>query len=333
MQKIITFTVNPAIDKSTTVAHLEPNSKLRCATPRYDAGGGGVNVSRAIKKLGGDSICMYLACGPPGTLLSGLLDKEEIHQKVIPTNAWTRENLSVVDVSSGKQYRFGMPGLEIEEAEWREALTILEGTLSAGDYLVASGSLCPGIPEDFYQRVALIAKKMEAKLILDTSGEPLIDGARAGVFLLKPNLSELSTLCDVKSISVVNLERLAKKFLLDNDCEILVVSMGAKGAMMITHDLTEYIPAPVVYQQSTIGAGDSMLAGMVLSLSMGRSWSEMVKYGVAAGTAATMKQGTQLCEKQDTDSLYEWILTHSNDDKKQLAQPELVTKSLSFFKD
>ena len=182
MQKIITLTVNPAIDKSTTVDRIVANSKLRCAIPRYDAGGGGINVSRAIKKLGGSSLCIYLAGGSTGDFLKNLLDEEGIDQKIVTTKALTRENLSVTDTSSNKQYRFGMPGLEIEESEWQEALKVLEERLSEGDYLVASGSLCPGIPIDFYQKVASIATKAKAKLILDTSGEPLAQGVIKGRF-------------------------------------------------------------------------------------------------------------------------------------------------------
>ena len=130
--------------------------------------------------------------------------------------------------------------------------------------------------------------------------------------MLKPNLGELSTLCGVTSISAMELEPLAKKFLEEHDCGILVVSLGAKGALLATKDLIEHIPAPTVLQKSTIGAGDSMVAGMVVSLLKGKTYSEMVKYGVACGTAATMHEGTQLCNKEDADNLYKWILGQKN---------------------
>lgn len=125
--------------------------------------------------------------------------------------------------------------------------------------------------------------------------------------MLKPNLGELSSLCGVESISAIELETLAKKFLDEHDCEILVVSLGAKGALLATKKLMEHIPAPTVLQKSTIGAGDSMVAGMVVSLLQGKTYSEMVQYGVACGTAATMHEGTQLCNKNDADNLYKWI--------------------------
>jgi 6-phosphofructokinase 2 len=131
--------------------------------------------------------------------------------------------------------------------------------------------------------------------------------------MLKSNLGELSTLCGVKSISAMELEALAKKFLEEHDCEILVVSLGPKGALLATKDLIEHIPAPTVLQKSTIGAGDSMVAGMIVSLLQGRTYSEMAKYGVACGTAATMHEGTQLCNKDDADNLYQWIQKQKNE--------------------
>ncbi len=317
MKKIITLTVNPAIDKSTTVAGIRPNSKLRCAAPVYEAGGGGINVSRAVQKLGGTSLSVYLAGGPTGIHLENLMEGETIVQHVVPIQGWTRENLSVTDTTNNQQYRFGMPGPEVKEEEWQISLEQLGEHLSEGDYLVASGSLPLGIPEDFYAKVAFVAKKTKARLILDTSGVALLRGANAGVFLLKPNLSELGTLCGVKSISVLELEELARNFLEKKTCEVMVVSLGARGAMLATLDTIEHIAAPTVHQKSTIGAGDSMVAGMVLSLARGKSFREMARYGVACGTAATMSPGTELCRKENADKLYQWIKSNKTKDGNQ----------------
>ena len=310
MNKIITFTINPALDKSTTVAGIRPDSKLRCTTPIYEAGGGGVNVSRAIKKLGGSSLSVYLAGGPSGIHLRDLITKEGIEQEMLRIEEWTRENLAVTDSVQSQQYRFGMPGPVVSETEWKMALTAIDGLLDEGDYLVGSGSLSPGIPDNFYEKVATIAKNKKVRFILDTSGNALLHGSKSGVFLLKPNLAELSTLCGVKSISTMELEPLSKKLIRDKVCEVLVVSMGPKGALMVTENGTEHISAPIVRPDSTIGAGDSMVAGMVLSLSQGKSFGEMVRYGVACGTAATMTPGTELCRKEDVDKLFKWLLDH-----------------------
>ncbi|WP_273565701.1 1-phosphofructokinase family hexose kinase [Maribacter halichondriae] len=159
MNKIITLTINPAIDKSTAVAGIKPHSKLRCDVPIYEAGGGGINVSRVFNELGGKSLCMYLAGGPTGTHLKNLLVDLDILQQIIPIQGWVRENLAVTDTMNNQQYRFGMPGPLVAESEWQNALGKLEAILLDGDLLVASGSLCPGMPIDFYAKVSAITKK------------------------------------------------------------------------------------------------------------------------------------------------------------------------------
>ncbi|ADV50237.1 1-phosphofructokinase [Cellulophaga algicola DSM 14237] len=307
MPRIITLTVNPAIDKSTTVNGIMPNTKLRCTEPTFDAGGGGINVSRAIYKLGGSSLCSYFAGGAAGTYLKKLLDEQHIEQSVILTKGSTRENLAVTDTSTNQQYRFGMPGPQIQEVEWQNALKQLEVLLYKGDYLVASGKLPPNIPDDFYAKISQVAEKKEALFILDTSGEALMKAAKSKIYMLKPNLAELGALCGIASITDLNLKSLATQFLKNHNCQILVVSLGPKGALLATRKEMVQVPAPVVHQKSTIGAGDSMVAGMVMSLIWGKSLADMVSYGVACGTAATMHHGTQLCSKDDADKLYDWI--------------------------
>ena len=316
MNKIITLTVNPAIDKSTSVDGIRPNSKLRCNIPVYEPGGGGINVSRVIQELGGTSLCMYMAGGPTGTHLQNQLTALNIVQQVIPISGWVRENLAVTDTKNNEQYRFGMPGPIVEESEWKSALMQLDTVLSENDFLVVSGSLCPGMPVDFFAKVSKITKKNKAKYILDTSGEALIKGANEGVYLLKPNLGELATLCGINEISYVELESVAKNFLKNNPCEILVISMGPQGAMIVSNNEVNYIKAPIVFQKSTIGAGDSMVAGMVLALAQEKSISDMASYGVACGTAATMTEGTQLCKKKDVDKLNKWIIENSETSRK-----------------
>lgn len=163
-KRIVTLTLNPVLDKSVTVAGINPNKKLRCTAPTYDAGGGGINVSRAVKKLGMDSLCIYLAGGPTGEHLKLLLDKAGINQVVIPIKGWTRDNLAVTDTTTNLQYRFGVPGPNVEKEEWETLLNKLEEKLEEGDYLVASGKLPPGMPDDFYVQVAEVAKRKNQDL-------------------------------------------------------------------------------------------------------------------------------------------------------------------------
>jgi 6-phosphofructokinase 2 len=306
MSKTITITFNPAIDKSTSVAKLIPDKKLKCAIPVLEPGGGGINVARAIKKLGGEAIAVYLAGGYSGIKITELLNAESIECIVTKTQNDTRENLVVVEKSSNKQFRFGMPGLEIFEAEWQAFLTSIEN-IDNVDFIVASGSLPAGIPSDVYVSIAKIAKNKKAKLIVDTTGEALTKAVKAGVYLIKPNLGELSALAGTEELNFESVGKVARQLIDTGNCQVVVVSMGADGAMLVTKDLMVTIKPPTVQIKSTVGAGDSMVAGIVFSLSKNKSLLESVQYGVACGTAATMNEGSELCRKIDAEKIYELI--------------------------
>lgn len=313
MNEIITITLNPALDKSTYVNHVQPEKKIRCKSPFYEPGGGGINVSRAIKKLGGSSCAWFLAGGPSGDNLCELLRKEDVKLRSVKIKNWTRENLMVMEENTGNQFRFGMPGPEVTEAEWRQPLAWLEELKDdeLPKYVVASGSLAPGVPDDFYLQVAEIANRRGFRLVVDTSGKALIKAAGEGVYLLKPNMQELPTLIGKEEVSALEQEQLAKQVLKEGKCQVLVVSLGPRGAMLATREgKISYVVSPAVKQQSAVGAGDSMVAGMVLSLLKGWSLDEVVRYGVAAGTAATMTPGSELCKKEDTENIYQWLLEH-----------------------
>lgn len=313
MHKIITITLNPALDKSTKVNQVLPEKKLRCEKPVFEPGGGGINVSRAIKKLGGKSCAWFLEGGPTGEMMCKLLKEEGVSYWTVKTKEWTRENLMVMETSTGNQYRFGMPGPNINEEEWRQCLDKLE-KLPPEDvpaYVVASGSLPPGVPIDFYLRLAEVAHKKDFRLIVDTSGEALLKAAGEGVYLLKPNLGELAALAGKEKISALEQEEIARQVLDQGKCKVLVVSLGPRGAMLASGEGIKYVAPPTVPQQSAVGAGDSMVAGMVLALLNGWSLEDVVRYGVAAGTASTMTPGSELCRKEDTETIYKWLLEHS----------------------
>jgi 6-phosphofructokinase 2 len=304
--KIVTLTVNPAVDKSTHIDRLIPEQKLRCDAPRFDAGGGGINVSKAIKRLGGKSTALFTAGGPSGQLLQNLLKQEEIDTQVVETEQWTRENFIVAETSTNAQYRFGMPGASLKEAETQAVLDALAS--SEANYVVASGSLPPQMDDNFYEKVAAISKKMGARLILDTSGEPLRAACDEGVFLLKPNIGELENLVGAKDLQMDEVDEAARTLIGDGKCEVVIVSMGPKGAILVTKDLCEHVPAPPVQKRSTVGAGDSMVAGMTWALTQELSYSEMLRWGVACGSAATMNEGTQLFLRADVERLLEWFV-------------------------
>lgn len=312
MSDIITITLNPALDKSTHVDQVLPEKKLRCEEPTYEPGGGGINVSRAIKKLGGSSCAWMLVGGPSGQRICDLLGEEGVDFRAINTKNWTRENLMVMEDNSNNQYRFGMPGPELYEAEWRKCLDDLEQLPEEKKpkYVVASGSLPPGVPEDFYAQLADIAHRKNFRLIVDTSGEALIKAAGEGVYLLKPNLGELAGLAGKEMISAMEQEEIAKQVLDEGKCKVLVVSLGPRGAMLASKEGISYVVPPTMPMQSAVGAGDSMVAGIVLCLLQGGSLEDVVRYGVAAGTAATMTPGSELCRKEDAEKIYQWLQEH-----------------------
>ena len=307
---IVTLTLNPALDKSTTVERMVPEQKLRSAPMQIDAGGGGINVSKGIAKLGGSSTAVFPVGGHNGQQMRALVAAAGIAAEVVEVPGETRENISVLEQITNLQYRFTLPGapLRVEDAQaCLEKVRALQPEL-----LVVSGSLPPGLPEDYFETVAAFAKEIGAKCILDTSGKPLQHAADEGLFLLKPNLSELSALSGVSELALDQVDDAALDIIRAGKCEVVVVSLGPQGALLVTQDGFEHVPAPTVKKVSTVGAGDSMVAGMVWALSNGKSYLEMVQTGVACGSAATMNTGTKLFDRDKVMELLDWIKTYSN---------------------
>ncbi len=300
---IVTLTVNPSLDKSTQFTGLVAEQKIRCKTPRYDAGGGGINVSKAISRLGGVSLCVFTSGGSPGIKLEELVQQEGIAIKTIQTQNWTRENLVALDSISNSQYRFCFPGAAISEVEKETIIQILRELKPK--YLVASGSLNEGLSTDFYQHIADLAKSSGTKLIVDTSGDALKKVLEEGVYLVKPNIGELAKLIGVERLEMDEVAGAARTLIEKGSAEIVVVSLGSQGAFLVTATQTEFVPAPNVVKKSTVGAGDSMVGAMVWALSQNKSLKEVVQWGVACGSAATMNEGTQLFKLEDAERLFE----------------------------
>lgn len=306
MKKIVTVTFNPAIDKSTTVAELIPEKKLSCTAPVYQPGGGGINVARAASRLGSNVTAVYLAGGYTGNYFNELLEKEGVKCIITQTKAQTRENMVVFEAKSGQQYRFGMPGPEISASEWHQCLTSI-AAIAEMDYLVVSGSLPKGIPADIFEQFARIAKHRNAGLIVDTSGEALRKAVEKGVYLIKPNLRELGALAGKELLSEEEITTAAEALVKSGKCQVVVVSLGARGAMLVTDKETLMIIPPAVTVKSTVGAGDSMVAGIVTFLAKGKDVAEAFRYGIASGTAATLNAGTELCHLADVENLYKQL--------------------------
>ena len=303
--KIITLTLNPSLDKSTHFTGLVAEQKIRCEKPRYDAGGGGINVSKAITKLGGNSLCIHTSGGSAGKMLEELIQNEGIENNVIPTQNWTRENFIAFENTTKAQYRFGFPGNALLEDEKEAVIETIKGIKAS--YLVISGSLNEGLPTDFYQQIAETAKASGIKVIVDTSGEPLREVLEKGVYLIKPNIGELAKLIGAERLALPEVEKAAKTLIEKGSAEVVVVSLGAEGAILVTKDVTEFVNAPKVEKKSTVGAGDSMVGGMVWALSQNKTLKEVIQWGVSCGTAATMNEGTQLFKVEDVKDLLKEI--------------------------
>ena len=300
-QRIATLTANPALDASTAVPRIAPDRKLRCTEPLREPGRGGINVARAICRLHGDAIACFPAGGPTGEALVSLLEAEGVPRRVVRVHGSTRENVHVVESATGRQYRFCMPGAMLAEAECK---TLFDDFIDLTPELaVLSGSLPYGVPADFYARATGVLHQRGARVVADTSGDALLRCAGQGAFLIKASMHEFETLVSATDLDEVDVGKLALRAVADGLCEVLVVSLGAGGVLWTTNTEQGRLDAPPVMVRSTVGAGDSMVAGIVLTLARGGGLADAMRFGVAAGSAAVMQSGTALCRPDDVERL------------------------------
>lgn len=299
---IVTVTLNPCIDKSSHVEKMKPESKLRCTEVVHEPGGGGINVTKALKKLDTASVALFPAGGHNGAMLQSLLAKDQLQYKAVDTAVETRENWIVLETTTNHQFRFTFPGLAVEE----KAIVALIDDIKAfaPTFIVASGSLPPGLPPYFYGLIVKTANALGAKCIVDTSGEALEALRGRNAFLIKPNIGELCKLLGKDYIDKADVPHAARQVLRDGFAEMAAVSMGPLGAWLVTKSEQFFAPAPEVPKRSTVGAGDSMVAGITYMLQKGGSLLDAICMGVACGSAATMNEGSQLFNPEDAFRLY-----------------------------
>lgn len=303
MTAIVTFTLNPALDIAAATDAVVPTDKLRCGSPRYDPGGGGVNVARVVKVLGGKAHAVFPAGGPSGAMLQELLRRTGVSYDVVPIEGSTRASFTVDERRSGLQYRFVLPGPELAPAEREACLDRLAEAARQARYVVASGSVPPGIQPSFFARVVSIVRERDARLILDTSGD-MLRAAGAGIYLMKPNLRELRNLVGRELPDEVTQVAAARELIDRGVTEVVVLSLGAKGAVLVTADESERLQPVDVPVRSAVGAGDSMVGGITLGLARGLPLRRAVRLGMAAGAATVMTPGTELCRREDVERLY-----------------------------
>ena len=303
MPDIVTLTINPSVDIFVNVDHVEPTAKLRCSAPKRDPGGGGINVARVAHRLGGDVAAIYPVGGALGKLLQRLVEREGIDSIVTPSHVETRENFTAYETHSGNQFRFVLPGSALHRAEWEACFDRLVSLPENPKFVVASGSVPPGVPDDFFARVVREAKRQGAQTVVDTSGAPLAAVLDEGVTLIKPNLDELSDLAGATLDNDAARIAACRTLIVSGRAQAVALTLGDKGALLVTAKRAWKAKPLDIEVVSAVGAGDSFLGGMVAALAAGLPIEDAFRTGVAAGSAAVMCPGTELCSEFDVKRL------------------------------
>lgn len=301
MTPIVTVTLNPALDVSTTTETVRPGRKLRCEAPRTDPGGGGINVSRVIRRLDGESLALVAIAGPTGERLKQALEAERIAARYLDAPGETRESLSVIGRDTGEQYRFVMPGARWAESEGERALEAVAAACPPGAFVVLSGSLPPGLPHDLPARLAGRLAARGARVILDTSGETLAAARRPAhpVHILRMDEVEAEALAGRALPQRADTAGFAQSLVEGGAADIVIIARGADGSVLATASERFFCRAAKVPVVSKTGAGDSFVAAFTLALAREANLSEALSAAVAAASAAVMTEATELCRAVD----------------------------------
>lgn len=300
---IATLTLNPALDVTTCTEKVRPGHKLRCSAPRFDPGGGGINVARVVTHLGGAATAVFPTGGPAGAMIVQLLEAQKVPIAPVPIAGATRESFTVDEGRPGDQYRFVLPGPELSQAEQAALIDALFAVPDVS-YIVVSGSLPPGCDPEIFKRIGARCRETGIKLVIDTSGPALAACEGAGAWLIKPSLREVADLLGRTMASETD-EAAAGRALFDRGfAEWVVISLAERGALLVGKDKALRLPAIPVEAQGTVGAGDSMVAAITVASEQGKPIEDALRYGIAAGAATLMTPATELARKEDVDRLY-----------------------------
>jgi 6-phosphofructokinase 2 len=304
---ILTITLNPSIDISVAVPQLIPNDKLRCERYEKEVGGGGINVAKGLHRLGIDAQALFFSGGHNGQFIESKLLAEQIIIHPLRHDPETRENITVVDQERQLEYRLVNKGNEIYPGEEQMVLDKMDELNIKPEFLVLSGSPPPGLSNDFVKKIAAWCLTHESKLVLDLPGDPLGEALKYRPYLIKPNLKEISQIAGRKKLNQAEALETAKSWIEKELAEIIVISMGDQGAIICDKNESYMLTPPKVKSLSTVGAGDSMVAGLLYQLHNRSNLKEVLMMGIACGTAATLSRGTKLFEKEQAFKLYDLI--------------------------
>jgi 6-phosphofructokinase 2 len=302
MAQIATLTMNPAVDVSTSVKKMMPFTKMRCAEAHRDPGGGGINVARVLKRFGVEVTAIHTAGGATGQLLAALVRREGVQSIVIPTSNDTREDMTIFDETTREQFRLVFPGTTLRDVEWQDCLESIARLTPPPGFIIASGSLPAGVPQDFFGRVVR-ASNAHSKTVVDTSGPFLKPALEAGVYLIKPNLREFQELAGITATDERTLVEAGRRLFDRYRVAVIAISMGPDGALLVTREMAWRASGLPIAPISVSGAGDSFLGAMVWSLANNNSLEVALRYGVAGGSAALLNAGTELCRPEDVHRL------------------------------
>lgn len=299
---IYTVTLNPALDKTVRVDDFAVDRVNRISALRVDAGGKGINVSKVIAKLGGRSTAIAILGGASGDLIARALADAGIDCLPFEASGDTRTNLKVVDEARGTNTDINEPGPEIDEGTLATALATLTERIEPDDIVVLSGSLPKGAPADTYAAWAAACQRVGARVLLDADGEALRAGIAGRPYLIKPNDSELERLVG-RPLKDEGAIIAAAREIVKAGVERVVVTLGGDGALFVDAEGAVRARSPKVRVNSTVGAGDSVVASLAFGLDLGLPAAQTVVLAMAAGAANVMSEGTQAAELSVIESL------------------------------
>lgn len=311
MPSVLTVTINPAVDVSSHTAQVAPTHKLRCDRVLRHAGGGGINVARVLRRLGVAVRALAPVGGTTGQLLEELLEDEAVDFLPVPIAGHTRESFTVLEDSSAREFRFVLSGPTLDTAEWQACLTAVDAVSPKPDWLVVSGSLPPGVPTDFYARLAHYCRRSGVPMVVDTSGPALAAALEAGVYLVKPSAGEMRSLCGLPLATVTDLAAMARSWVVQGKAEVVVVSMGEAGALLVSATHALVADALAVELVSAVGAGDSFVAGMVAGWFRHADLTEAFRWGTACAGAAIQSDNVGTFSVADLATLLPKVVLHS----------------------
>jgi 1-phosphofructokinase len=303
---VITVTLNPAIDKTVKLSNFEIGSLNRIKEVRKDAGGKGINVSKVVAELQGQTKALGFLAGSSGQFIADSLEMIGVKHNFTWLAGETRTNLKMIDLATDEETEINEPGPQVSAEDLAKLTDDLLNTVKTGDFVILTGSLPQGTPEDIYADLITKVKQKGGKVVLDTYGQPFLEGVKAKPSLVKPNIHELEKIVARPLESTSKVIEAAKE-IHQSGVEIVVVSLGGEGSIVVSQNGVLKVNAPKVEVESTVGAGDTLVGALSLKLSQGVDLKEAIHFATAASANSVTKAGTQLCKQDEIDQLLDQI--------------------------